>query len=694
MRTYRARRGTAGGAILNPGRPGIYAVAIGLLAGFSLTWSASAAAADACPNEALRTGPSAQLPDCRAYELASPAAKNGLDVLTDGPRASSTGAGIVFEAQGALPGSPSAGILAFYLARRDADGRGWTTEPVSAPLNPFILPNFAPMPDWAPDLSRAIVQTSPTSPLSPDSQPGAQDLYLRETDTGSFSLVSHSPGFPGFDPEPDYRGASEDLSHVVYNNAQNETAGPLPVQEGAKVLYEGVDGETRVVGVLPNSELADSGAVLGSGRVGLGSRNAVSADGSRIVFTTATEGPEGVTPPGQIYVRIDGTSTVFASGSQKAGDDPDAPTPPATYSGATRDGSAVFFTSPAELTDEAHTGAAGNDLYRFDVEDETLVDLAPSPGDLNGAEVQGVVGVSDDDSHVYFVANATLDGDQGAPGEPNLYLWREGTVEFIATLSPLDAQGNWVNAPLEFGEAPPPIGSRVSADGTEALITTASAQDGFDNAGHNEIYRYSTTPAPSWACISCDPSEAPATSDATLSAPPFPIFGNLNPGYLNRALNSAQESVFFSSGDQLVAADQNNAMDAYRWHEGELSLISAGEGEFPSFFLDADTSGDNAYIATRDRLVPEDIDNLMDVYDVRVNGGIPPEPSPPGCGAEPCRGPSPGPGPATEPGTATFAGPGNPKPRAKKHCHRKRGKRRLCHRVRHDQRDSGRTNRG
>jgi hypothetical protein len=693
MRTYWARRETAGKAI-SSSRRGLYAAAIGLAAGFSLIWSSSAAAAEACPNEALRTGPSAQLPDCRAYELASPLAKNGLDVITDGPRASSTGAGIVFETQGALPGSPSAGLLTFNLARRDADGGGWTTEPVSATMNPFFLPSLAPMPEWAPDLSRAIVQASSNSPLSPDSQPGAQDLYLRDTATGAFSLVSHSPGFPGLETEPDYRGASEDLSHVVYNNAQNETADPdLPVQPGAKVLYEGVNGEVRVVGVLPNGDLADSGAVLGSGRVGLGTRDAVSADGSRIVFTTATEA-FGITPPGLIHVRIDGTSTVFVSGSQRAGDDPTAPTPPATYSGATRDGSAVFFTSPAELTDDATTGGgAGRDLYRFDVDDETLVDLAPSPDDPNGAEVQGVVGTSDDGSHVYFVANATLDGDNGIDGQPNLYLWREGTIEFIATLSPLDADANWNNAPFEFGD-PPPTGSRVSADGTEALITTVSAQDGFDNAGHGEIYRYSTTPAPSWTCVSCNRLGEPATADATLSAPTFPIFGNLNPGYLNRALSSGEDLVFFNSGDQLIAEDENDVVDAYRWHDGELSLISAGEGEFPSFFLDADTFGDNAYIATRDRLVPEDTDNLLDVYDVRVNGGIPAQPGPPGCGAEPCRGPSPGPGSATEPGTANFAGPGNPKPRIKKHCHRKRGKRPLCHWVRHKQPNAGRTNRG
>jgi hypothetical protein len=668
-------------------RRAVRAAALASALAFCLIDAGPSLADEPCPNEALRTGPSAQLPDCRAYELTSPRLKNGYDITTEAPRAAKAGGAIVFNAQGGLPGTASAPFFSAYISRRDADGKGWTTKGVSPPLNPFAFVAFAPFIDWSEDLSRSIVQQPANSPLSPDAQPTSQDLYLRDNVADSFSLVSHSP--VPFEPKPVYGGASSDFTHIVYGDPFAETPDTPPT--AFNEVYEQVNGTTRVVGVLPNGDPVSGGVVLGSGEAGLDTRNAVSDDGSRIFFTSL---PSENAPEGQIYVRIDGTSTVEASASQRAEPDPNG-IRPATYWGATSNGSAVFFTSSSALTDDANTGPRdeGNDLYRFDVDSEELTDLSPddSAGDPNGAEVQGVVGISDDGSYVYFVAKGLLEDGKGVAGEPNLYVWHDDAVRFIATLSFADAFTDWPN---QTSSLAPLIGSRVSADGTEALITTTSIQPGFDNvdpvtgAPHSEVYRYSDIPAPSWTCVSCNPSGGPATADATLTPPPL-LLGP-TAGYLTRALDSNHGAVFFNSGERLVEGDENDAIDVYRWRQNEVSLISSGKGERPSFFLDADAAGENIYLATRDRLVPEDGDNLIDIYDARAGGGIAPAPTAPGCGPEPCRGTGSQQGPATEPGSSGFVGPGNPKPKP----HRKpRRKRKHQHRKQHH-RQAGRATRG
>ena len=102
-------------------------------------------------------------------------------------------------------------------------------------------------------------------------------------------------------------------------------------------------------------------------------------------------------------------------------------------------------------------------------------------------------------------------------------------------------------------------------------------------------------------------------------------------------------------------------------NEGCIYLISTGKSPFPSFFADASESGDDVFFFTRQGLVGQDTDELQDVYDARVGGGLasqnPPPPNP--ClSTEACHEGTPPPPAAQSAGTETFVGPGN---QAQKH---------------------------
>src|SRR5262249_27761794 len=100
-------------------------------------------------------------------------------------------------------------------------------------------------------------------------------------------------------------------------------------------------------------------------------------------------------------------------------------------------------------------------------------------------------------------------------------------------------------------------------------------------------------------------------------------------------------------------------------NEGCLYLISIGKSKYPSLFADASTSGNDVFFFTRDKLVGQDEDELQDVYDARVGGGLKsqfPEPPVPCEGLDACHGPKQEAEAEPEPVTPQFQGPENPAP--------------------------------
>src|ERR1700722_9542160 len=255
-------------------------------------------------------------------------------------------------------------------------------------------------------------------------------------------------------------GSSVDLSHVVF---------------GVDKVLEWVNGSVVSVNVTNRgTEMIASVGAEPHYLKGEDLWHAVSSDGSRVYFTTPAreeeEGSDG------LYVRVNAerlqspmageectssidACTIEVSASQRTTPDPRGPQRP-RYWGASADGSKVFFTSRAELTDDAYTGPKDDaaNLYEYELSGETsklgrLKDLTVDNNDTDGAAVLGVVQISEDGSYVYFLAEGAL-GTGAVAGEPNLYVSHEGGApEFVATLTTGDSS-DWHAAYYE-GESGP-----------------------------------------------------------------------------------------------------------------------------------------------------------------------------------------------------------------------------------------------
>jgi hypothetical protein len=622
----------------------------------SLGFLPAAAAAEGCPNEQLRVeNHSTQLPDCRAYEKVSPADKNGEDVRVNiGLRkASSSGEAVTFATLNASGDSRGAPFAAPFIARRQAEG--WVTHGIAVPheargalyFGGRVYDTSEDLTKWAFDAGEPL--------LVSEAPPGVTSLYTHDSATGRDTLVTPvgPPGGPNPIYQPIYTGASEDLSHVLFETS--EALLPEAPQGVAANLYETTGGVMRLVGILPDGSVAPGGAAAGGTPVTPGLAppagiNPISRDGSHVFFSSPAEPSD---PTRQVYVRIDAAKTVEVSKSQRTVPDPNGPQP-AVFRAASPDGTKVLFTSAAELTDDANTGSAdeGADLYEYDIASKTLVDLTvdSNVGDTNGAQVQGIMGVSDNGAYVYVVALGAL-APGASSGQPNLYVVHNGEPpRLVATLSPGDSE-DWSGP---NGASP---GSRfVTPDGTHLAFPSLASPTGYENAGHSEVYLYDATGEGHLVCVSCH-AGAVATGDATLGGMQIGNFASKGPP---RGISDDGRRVFFNTPEPLVAGDVNGHGDVYEYENGAAHLLSSGQGALDSTFFEASASGGDVFFVTRDQLLSSDRDVNVDLYDARENGGFPQTSSAGAtCLGEQC-GASASPPPAfTTPGSLMVTGSGN-----------------------------------
>jgi hypothetical protein len=706
--------------------------------------TAAGASTGVCPNEELRSElRSGRLPECRAYEMVTPPYKEGsaayynFAVSEDGSRLiASSFVGAYAGAEGDTLNlfSPLAGVVYEYTRGL----AGWAARSLTPSASEYAGEGIF---DIGANLEGGLWE------LRRLSQPeGVTNLYL-ERPWGRFTEIGPATPNPSAQNSIGYRyaGASGNLSHVLFTIHKagfywsfDKTVNGLPS------LYEYVGREKAVpslVGVGGESEgentelISDCGTRLGSstpeGQEG-SMYNAISAYGERIFFTAVgadddIEPCTGQQPPvDELFAREEtaggGLRTIPISepSLRYCLESPPSPCADGHFEGASQDGSKVFFTSTQRLLPDASEGSTNLYEYDFDrsgqTQQERLVLVSGGGGSSPG--VKGVARVSEDGSHVYFVAEGDLtgatangfgDSPSKEPGADNLYVFGQneqssgGHTSFVATLSPGDAN-DWAKA-----DARPVLASQ---DGQFLVFTSESdiTHEGIV-PGVQQVFQYDwKTGTLVRASIGQDGYNdngrlAPPNASASLTQA-----GNHaeidSPTLDNSSLAPSDGAAFFESVVALTPQalnDQTNSLgepipNIYEYRGGMVYLISDGQDTSTVRYvpgpvlLGYDSSGSDVFFMTSDPLIPQDTDTQRDIYDARVDGGFPVSSSSPSCMAGACQGPlSPSPPPLTIGGSDTQATEGNlppvtkpaAKPKSSKPTHkaklkgRRHGKKRM-----------------
>jgi hypothetical protein len=475
--------------------------------------------------------------------------------------------------------------------------------------------------------------------------------------------------------------ASGDLSHLIFSSNQFAFApGGLTSAPGSAYDEDLATGTVSLISDLPASE--GGGDIPQDPTYAAGSHAAeefirfpaVSTDGSHILMSTTTAFvnphclnevsvpcPSFTSVPVHLYMRVSDSVTYDVSQGHAV-----------DYVGMTPDGSKVFFTSTEQLTAEDKDTSA--DLYMWSEAGEkaghplTLIskgdnegnagepgnsDACASPwtvkcgvatySDFHYSQLKGGKGgnglsdnsIAADNGDIYFYSPEQLEGTHGVLGEHNLYDYRDGRVDYVATFSSESSctgEGN--------GEAcsdGPIARMQVSPEDTHAAFITASKLTSYENAGHLEMYSYAPA-AGSLVCDSCNPDGQPPTADVYASQ--------------DGLFMTDDGRTFFSTEESLVPRDTNEGEDVYEYSGGRPQLISTGTGtvhltgttlatteEVPGL-VGVSADGTDVYFSTYDTLLSEDHNgSFLKFYDARSGGGFPqPTPVPPCAAAEECHG--------------------------------------------------------
>jgi hypothetical protein len=631
---------------------------------------------ESTPNPETEVPLSEYLPDCRAYELVSSGPRNAaLLSKTDfdpSTLVSASGSRVIvysiqcFDQASSCTASRALDYgVPFALSRGET---GWATQPLTPSASVYEQAGL-----WG-----ASAETGAALYGAPVAGQVSDEFYAFEADGSVEPIGPISENTPAINVHSMEVLATSDLSHVVFSQE-----GLWPSLNPSQPLFEyaGRGNEhpflVDVLGGEGSTEIAGrtcAGRPLGviAGAHKKIQFEALSVSGGRVFFMSGC-GRE-------LFVRVDGEGAgahTVAVSARSVGDCSgeclESPVAPAEFEGASEDGSRAFFTSTQQLTNDAsedetrgdtaaeggcaHTsGRGGCNLYESvcpepcgshaeepAAADRELVDV--SAGDVSGGgpQVQGVVAVSPDGSHVYFVARgvlagASVEGREPVEGAENLYVY-DGQTRFIATLPGGEPEAEQWTSRLDKV-------ANVTPDGGFLVFTSRGGLTGLVPGvlGGEQVYEYDAGDGRlarvSVGVHGFNDDGLGGVGDAQIPSPG----GDVGWARSDLGVSEGGGVVFFQSPVGLTADALNDvplavggglAENVYEWVapgergcgevEGCVYLISDGRdatGGLSSAveLLGASSSGDDVFFTTDDQLVPGDTNSQLDIYDARVDG--------------------------------------------------------------------------
>jgi WD40-like Beta Propeller Repeat len=641
-------------------------------------------------------------------------------------QASEDGGGITYGAATPTVANPPGNLLFNTRMLSTRGPGGWSSQDISTPNEVATGLEFNSQAIeyrlFSTDLSLALVEPNGETPPSLSSGASGPTMYLRNDADGTYQALAKKTG--GVDGAV-VDGSTPDLSHLVFGGeagldpnypgvgglyewagghvqlvsvlptgeaegGQAKLGGATDVRhaisdDGSRVIWSSSEPEREHLYIrdMMKGETIQLDIAQGSPEPNVGEAHfqTASSDGSRVFFTdtqqlTPDSHAESQKPDlygcqvreeaGKLACRL-----VDLTKDAKAGESADVQ---GMVSGTSEDGSYVYFVANGVLAPDATSGHCATE------------NASPAGAKCNLYEVH-------------------YNGTE----------WESPT--FIVALSSEDTPdwGESIGGTLGLDH----LTSRVSPNGRYLAFMSDRSLTGYDNLDANspsnephpdeEVFLYDVNTA-RLVCASCSPTGArPAgvfdldedeggegLGEGLLVDPPsHPVWvgrwlAASVPGwtpsgeglavYQSRYLSSSGR-LFFNSADALVPQDVNGKEDVYEYEpEGEgscknssatfgersggcVGLISSGTSGEESAFLDASASGDDVFFLTASRLVGQDVDTALDVYDAHVCGAegvaceIAAVPPPPCTTADSCRQAiSPQPAIFGAPSSETFSG--------------------------------------